>query len=393
MENVVIVSATRTPVGSFNGSLASVSTIDLGKIVITEALKRAGVDGTHVDEVIMGNVLQAGLGQNPARQAALNAGLADSIPAFTVNKVCGSGLKTVALAAQAIAAGDAEIIVAGGMENMSRAPFLLDSKARWGYRMGNQQIIDTMVHDGLTCATNHYHMGITAENIAEKYQISRQEQDELALRSQQLAAKAVADGVFDAEIVPVTIKTRKGDIEFARDEYPRAETTAEALAKLKPAFNKEGTVTAGNSSGINDGAAAVVVMTESKAKALGLKPLARIRSYASGGVSPALMGMGPVPATQKALQKANLSLSDIDLIEANEAFAAQFLGVGRELKFDMDKTNIHGGAIALGHPIGASGARILVTLLYSMIHRNKQLGLATLCIGGGQGAAVIIERC
>ena len=392
MENVVIVSATRTPVGSFNGSLASVSTIDLGKIVITEALKRAGVDGTHVDEVIMGNVLQAGLGQNPARQAALNAGLADSIPAFTVNKVCGSGLKTVALAAQAIAAGDADIIVAGGMENMSRAPFLLDSKARWGYRMGNQQIIDTMVHDGLTCATNHYHMGITAENIAEKYQISRQEQDELALRSQQLAAKAVADGVFDAEIVPVTIKTRKGDIEFARDEYPRAETTAEALAKLKPAFNKEGTVTAGNSSGINDGAAAVVVMTESKAKALGLKPLARIRSYASGGVSPALMGMGPVPATQKALQKANLSLSDIDLIEANEAFAAQFLGVGRELKFDMDKTNIHGGAIALGHPIGASGTRILVSLLYGLQSHNKSLGLATLCIGGGQGIAMIVER-
>ena len=392
MENVVIVSATRTPVGSFNGSLASVSTIDLGKIVITEALKRAGVDGTHVDEVIMGNVLQAGLGQNPARQAALNAGLADSIPAFTVNKVCGSGLKTVALAAQAIAAGDAEIIVAGGMENMSRAPFLLDSKARWGYRMGNQQIIDTMVHDGLTCATNHYHMGITAENIAEKYQISRQEQDELALRSQQLAAEAVADGVFDAEIVPVTIKTRKGDIEFARDEYPRAETTAEALAKLKPAFNKEGTVTAGNSSGINDGAAAVVVMTESKAKALGLKPLARIRSYASGGVSPALMGMGPVPATQKALQKANLSLSDIDLIEANEAFAAQFLGVGRELKFDMDKTNIHGGAIALGHPIGASGTRILVSLLYGLQSQNKSLGLATLCIGGGQGIAMIVER-
>ena len=392
MENVVIVSATRTPVGSFNGSLASVSTIDLGKIVITEALKRAGVDGTHVDEVIMGNVLQAGLGQNPARQAALNAGLADSIPAFTVNKVCGSGLKTVALAAQAIAAGDADIIVAGGMENMSRAPFLLDSKARWGYRMGNQQIIDTMVHDGLTCATNHYHMGITAENIAEKYQISRQEQDELALRSQQLAAKAVADGVFDAEIVPVTIKTRKGDIEFARDEYPRAETTAEALAKLKPAFNKEGTVTAGNSSGINDGAAAVVVMTESKAKALGLKPLARIRSYASGGVSPELMGMGPVPATQKALQKANLSLSDIDLIEANEAFAAQFLGVGRELKFDMDKTNIHGGAIALGHPIGASGTRILVSLLYGLQSHNKSLGLATLCIGGGQGIAMIVER-
>lgn len=392
MENIVIVSAARTPVGSFNGSLASVGTIDLGKIVITEAIKRAGVDAALVEEVIMGNVLQAGLGQNPARQAALSAGLADSVPAYTVNKVCGSGLKTVALAAQAIAAHDAEIIVAGGMENMSRAPYLLDSKARWGYRMGDQQVIDTMVHDGLTCATNHYHMGITAENIAEKYQISRQEQDELALRSQQLASKAVADGVFDAEIVPVTIKTRKGEIEFARDEYPRAETTAEALAKLKPAFNKEGTVTAGNSSGINDGAAAVVVMTESKAKQLGLKPLARIRSYASGGVSPALMGMGPVPATLKALQKANLSLKDIDLIEANEAFAAQFLGVGRELHFDMNKTNIHGGAIALGHPIGASGTRILVSLLYGLQSQDVSLGLATLCIGGGQGIAMIVER-
>lgn len=392
MENIVIVSAARTPVGSFNGSLASVGTIDLGKIVITEAIKRAGVDAALVEEVIMGNVLQAGLGQNPARQAALSAGLADSVPAYTVNKVCGSGLKTVALAAQAIAARDTEIIVAGGMENMSRAPYLLDSKARWGYRMGDQQVIDTMVHDGLTCATNHYHMGITAENIAEKYQISRQEQDELALRSQQLASKAVADGVFDAEIVPVTIKTRKGEIEFARDEYPRAETTAEALAKLKPAFNKEGTVTAGNSSGINDGAAAVVVMTESKAKQLGLKPLARIRSYASGGVSPALMGMGPVPATQKALQKANLSLKDIDLIEANEAFAAQFLGVGRELHFDMNKTNIHGGAIALGHPIGASGTRILVSLLYGLQSQDVSLGLATLCIGGGQGIAMIVER-
>lgn len=392
MENIVIVGAVRTPVGSFNGSLASVDTIDLGRIVITEAIKRAGVDGALVDEVIMGNVLQAGLGQNPARQAALSAGLADSVAAYTVNKVCGSGLKTVALAAQAIAAKDADVIVAGGMENMSRAPFLLDSKARWGYRMGNQQIIDTMVHDGLTCATNHYHMGITAENIAEKYQISRQEQDELALRSQQLASKAVADGVFDAEIVPVTIKTRKGDIEFARDEYPRAQTTAEALAKLKPAFNKEGTVTAGNSSGINDGAAAVVVMTENKANALGLKPLARIRSYASGGVSPSLMGMGPVPATRKALQKANLSLNDIDLIEANEAFAAQFLGVGRELNFDMDKTNIHGGAIAIGHPIGASGTRILVSLLYGLQSQDKSLGLATLCIGGGQGIAMVVER-
>lgn len=392
MENAVIVSAARTPVGSFNGSLASVGTVDLGKLVIAETLNRAGVESGLVDEVVMGNVLQAGLGQNPARQAALAAGLADSVPAYTVNKVCGSGLKTVALAAQSIAAQNAEVIIAGGMENMTRAPYLLDSRARWGYRMGNQQVIDTMVHDGLTCATNHYHMGITAENIAQKYQISRQEQDELALRSQQLAAQAVAAGVFDAEIVPVTIKSRKGDTVFARDEYPRAEATAEALAKLKPAFSADGTVTAGNSSGINDGVAAVLVMAESKAKELGLQPLARIRSYASAGVSPALMGLGPVPATQKALQKAGLALTDIDLVEANEAFAAQFLGVGRELHFDMDKTNIHGGAIAIGHPIGASGTRILVSLLYGMQAKDVQFGLATLCIGGGQGIAMIVER-
>ncbi|PIT61318.1 acetyl-CoA acetyltransferase [Snodgrassella alvi] len=392
MENAVIVSAARTPVGSFNGSLASVGTVDLGKLVIAETLNRAGVESGLVDEVVMGNVLQAGLGQNPARQAALAAGLADSVPAYTVNKVCGSGLKTVALAAQSIAAQNAEVVIAGGMENMTRAPYLLDSRARWGYRMGNQQVIDTMVHDGLTCATNHYHMGITAENIAQKYQISRQEQDELALRSQQLAAQAVAAGVFDAEIVPVTIKSRKGDTVFARDEYPRAEATAEALAKLKPAFSADGTVTAGNSSGINDGAAAVLVMAESKAKELGLQPLARIRSYASAGVSPALMGLGPVPATQKALQKAGLALTDIDLVEANEAFAAQFLGVGRELHFDMDKTNIHGGAIAIGHPIGASGTRILVSLLYGMQAKDVQFGLATLCIGGGQGIAMIVER-
>lgn len=392
MENAVIVSAARTPVGSFNGSLASVGTVDLGKLVIAETLNRAGVESGLVDEVVMGNVLQAGLGQNPARQAALAAGLADSVPAYTVNKVCGSGLKTVALAAQSIVAQNAEVVIAGGMENMTRAPYLLDSRARWGYRMGNQQVIDTMVHDGLTCATNHYHMGITAENIAQKYQISRQEQDELALRSQQLAAQAVAAGVFDAEIVPVTIKSRKGETVFARDEYPRAEATAEALAKLKPAFSADGTVTAGNSSGINDGAAAVLVMAESKAKELGLQPLARIRSYASAGVNPALMGLGPVPATQKALQKAGLALTDIDLVEANEAFAAQFLGVGRELHFDMDKTNIHGGAIAIGHPIGASGTRILVSLLYGMQAKDVQFGLATLCIGGGQGIAMIVER-
>lgn len=392
MEHAVIVSAARTPVGSFNGSLASVGTVDLGRLVIAESISRAGVDAGLVDEVVMGNVLQAGLGQNPARQAALAAGLNDTVPAYTVNKVCGSGLKTVALAAQAIAAKDAEVVIAGGMENMSRAPYLLSSGARWGFRMGNQQVIDTMVHDGLTCATNHYHMGITAENIAQKYQISRQEQDELALRSQQLAAQAVAAGVFDAEIVPVTIKSRKGEVVFARDEYPRAEATAEVLAKLKPAFRTDGTVTAGNSSGINDGAAAVMVMAESKARELGLQPLARIRSYASAGVDPALMGLGPVPATQKALQKAGLSLADIDLIEANEAFAAQFLGVGRELNFDMDKTNVHGGAIALGHPIGASGTRILVSLLYGLRKRDVQLGLATLCIGGGQGIAMIVER-
>lgn len=392
MEHAVIVSAARTPVGSFNGSLASVGTMDLGRLVIAESISRAGVDAGLVDEVVMGNVLQAGLGQNPARQAALAAGLNDTVPAYTVNKVCGSGLKTVALAAQAIAAKDAEVVIAGGMENMSRAPYLLGSGARWGFRMGNQQVIDTMVHDGLTCATNHYHMGITAENIAQKYQISRQEQDGLALRSQQLAAQAVAAGVFDAEIVPVTIKSRKGEVVFARDEYPRAEATAEGLAKLKPAFRADGTVTAGNSSGINDGAAAVMVMAESKARDLGLQPLARIRSYASAGVDPALMGLGPVPATQKALQKAGLSLADIDLIEANEAFAAQFLGVGRELNFDMDKTNVHGGAIALGHPIGASGTRILVSLLYGLRKRDVQLGLATLCIGGGQGIAMIVER-
>lgn len=393
MTKIVIVSAARTAIGSFNGSLASVSAINLGKVVIDEALKRAALDAGTVNEVIMGNVLQAGLGQNPARQAALNAGIPSSVPAFTVNKVCGSGLKSIVLATQSILTGDNDIVVAGGMENMSQAPYLLGSKARWGLKMGNTELYDTMVNDGLTCATNHYHMGITAENIAEQYSISREEQDELALRSQKLATEANNNGDFEAEIVPVTISSRKGDIIFKQDEYPKADSTAEGLAKLRPAFKKDGTVTAGNSSGINDGAAALVLMSETRAKELGLKPLAYIRSYASGGVDPSIMGMGPVPATRLALQKAALQLSDIDLIEANEAFAAQFLGVGRELNFDMDKTNIHGGAIALGHPIGASGARILVTLLYSMLHRDKQLGLATLCIGGGQGTAVILERC
>ncbi|PIT19616.1 acetyl-CoA C-acetyltransferase [Snodgrassella communis] len=393
MTKTVIVSAARTAIGSFNGSLATVNAIDLGKTVIDEALKRAALDAGLVNEVIMGNVLQAGLGQNPARQAALGAGIPSTVPAFTVNKVCGSGLKSVVLATQSILTGDNDIVVAGGMESMSQAPYLLGSKARWGLKMGNAELYDTMVNDGLTCATNHYHMGITAENIAEQYAISRQEQDELALRSQQLATQAINNGEFIEEIVPVTISSRKGDIIFKQDEYPKADTSLEGLTKLRPAFKKDGTVTAGNSSGINDGAAAIVLMSETKAKELGLKPLAYIRSYASGGVDPSVMGLGPVPATRLALQKAALKLSDIDLIEANEAFAAQFIGVGRELNFDMNKTNIHGGAIALGHPIGASGTRILVTLLYSMLHRDKQLGLATLCIGGGQGTTVILERC
>lgn len=391
MGKIVIVSAARTALGSFNGSLGSVPAVELGKTVIEEALKRATLDPALVDEVIMGNVLQAGLGQNPARQAALSAGLAQEIPSYTINKVCGSGLKSVALAAQAIAAGDADVIIAGGMENMTQAPYVLD-KARWGFRMGNQQVIDTLVNDGLTCAMNHYHMGITAENIAKQYNISREEQDALALLSQQRAAKALENGAFDKEIVPVVIKTRKGETTFAKDEYVKTDASAEGLAKLKPAFTKDGTVTAGNASGINDGAAAVIVMTEEKAKALGLPILAYIRSYASAGVDPSVMGLGPVPAVKKALAKANLSLQDIGLVEANEAFAAQFLGVGRELNFDMEKTNVNGGAIALGHPIGASGTRVLVTLLYGMKARGAALGLATLCIGGGQGIAMIVEQ-
>lgn len=391
MDKIVIVGAARTALGSFNGSLASIAAVDLGKIAITEALKRAGVNAEHIDEVIMGNVLQAGLGQNPARQAAIHAHIPVTTPAFTVNKVCGSGLKAVALGAQALLSNDAEIIVCGGMENMSQAPYVLD-KARWGLRMGNAQVIDTLVNDGLTCSFNHYHMGITAENVAEKYGITRLEQDEFALLSQQRAAKAVADGVFDPEIVPVTIKSRKGDVIFNKDEYVKTDATLEGLSKLRSAFKADGTVTAGNASGINDGAAALVLMRESKARALGLKLLAAVRSYASCGVDPALMGLGPVPATKKALVKAGLTVNDLDLIEANEAFAAQFLGVGRELNFDLAKTNINGGAIALGHPIGASGARILVSLLYGMQRQDVTLGLATLCIGGGQGIAVILER-
>ena len=392
MKEVVIVSAVRTAIGNFNGSLASVAATDLGALAITAAVEKAGINKETIGEVIFGNVLQAGLGQNPARQAAIKAGLPYEVPSYTINKVCGSGLKTVNLAAQAIMTDDADIVVAGGMENMSQAPYLLDNKARWGLRMGNGKLTDVMIHDGLWCAFNDYHMGITAENVAAKFNITREDQDQLAFESQSKALKAIEAGAFKEEICPVVIKNKKGDITFDTDEYPKAGTTAQSLCGLKPAFKKDGTITAGNASGINDGAAALVLMSADKAKELGLKPLARIRSFASGGVDPAIMGMGPVPAARKALQKAGLTIADIDLIEANEAFAAQFLAVGKELGFAKEKVNVNGGAIALGHPIGASGARILVTLLHSMQARKANLGLATLCIGGGQGVATIVER-
>ncbi|MDE9614206.1 acetyl-CoA C-acetyltransferase [Citrobacter portucalensis] len=392
MKNCVIVSAARTAIGSFNGALATTGAVELGATVIKAALERARLDPQRVDEVIMGNVLQSGLGQNPARQALLKSGLSDTVCGFTVNKVCGSGLKSVALAALAIKAGQAQAIVAGGMENMSLAPYLLDAKARWGYRLGDGQLSDVILRDGLICAEHGYHMGITAENVAKEYGISREMQDELALQSQRKAVAAIESGAFQAEIVPVSVSSRKKTVIFERDEFPKADSTAEGLAALRPAFDKAGTVTAGNASGINDGAAALVIMEESAALAAGLKPLARIKAWASGGVAPAMMGMGPVPATQKALQLGGLQLSDIDLIEANEAFAAQFLAVGKTLGFDPQKVNVNGGAIALGHPIGASGARILVTLLHALQARDKTLGLATLCIGGGQGIAMIVER-
>ncbi|QDR79013.1 acetyl-CoA C-acetyltransferase [Sporomusa termitida] len=392
MKEVVIASAVRTPIGAFNGSLASYSAADLGRIVVQAAVSRAGIQAEMLDEVIMGNVLQGGQGQNPARQAAIQAGVPVAVPAYTINKVCGSGIKAVNLAAQSILTGDAEIVVAGGMESMTNAAYVLDSKARWGYRMGDAKITDSMVKDGLWCAFNDYHMGITAENVAAEYGITREAQDEVAFASQQKAAKAIETGAFAKEIIPVVIKSKKGDSIFVTDEYPKAGTTLEKLKALKPAFKKDGTVTAGNASGINDGGAALVVMSGAKAQELGIKPLARIRAYAAGGVDPRVMGMGPVPATRKALAKAGLTIADIDLIEANEAFAAQFLAVGRELDFTKDKVNIHGGAIALGHPIGASGARILVTLLHSMEQKEARLGLATLCIGGGQGIAIIVER-
>lgn len=392
MREVVIASAVRTPIGAFGGKFKDVSAVQLGTLVAKEALKRAKVDPSMVDEVIFGNVLQAGLGQNVARQVSVHAGIPIEVPSFTVNKVCGSGLKTVALAAQAILAGESDIILAGGTENMSQAPYLLKS-ARWGQRMGNGSIEDYMVQDGLTDIFNGYHMGITAENIAEKYGFTREDQDELSLGSQNKAEEAIKNGRFKDEIVSVEIPQRKGDpIVVDTDEYPKFGTTIEILGKLRPAFKKDGTVTAGNASGINDGAAALVVMSKEKADELGITPLATIVSYASAGVEPSLMGTGPIPATRKALAKANMTVENLDLIEANEAFAAQALSVIKELNFDTDKVNVNGGAIALGHPIGASGARILVSLLHEMAKRDAKNGLATLCIGGGQGIAMIVKR-
>ncbi len=387
---VVIASAVRTPIGTFGGAFAEMPATQLGAIAIAEAIKRAGVSPEQVDEVLMGNVLSAGLGMNPARQAAIAAGVPDSVPATAVNKVCGSGLKTVAMAAQAILLGDADIVVAGGMEGMSSAPYLLP-KGRYGYKMGHGEVLDHMIRDGLWCSLTDCHMGSTAENVAHDYEISRADQDEFSVRSQQKTAAAWDRGVFTEEIVPVEVKQRKGVVVVDRDEHFRPDTNMDMLSKLRPAFAPDGSVTAGNASGINDGGAVVVVMSRRKAEELGIKPLASIRSYASAGVPPRVMGVGPVPATQKVLAKSGLSLDDIDLIEANEAFAAQSLAVGRELGWDWERVNVNGGAIALGHPIGASGTRILVTLLYEMKRRGAKRGLATLCIGGGQGIAMVVE--
>jgi len=390
-KEVVILSAARTAVGTFGGALKAISPVTLGEIVVRAALRRAKVEPEQVDEVLVGCVLQAGLGQNVSRQIALAAGVPKEIPSMTINKVCGSGLRTVMLAAQIIKAGDAEIVVAGGAENMSAAPYAVP-KARWGARMGDQGFVDLMVRDGLWEIINDYHMGITAENIAEKYGISRADQDAFGLESQRRAAAAIEAGRFADEIVEVVIPQRKGDaIVFDTDEHPRA-TSAEKLAALPPAFKKGGTVTAGNASGINDGAAALVVAAAEVADKLKLEPLARIRSYAAAGVDPAYMGLGPIPASRKALKIAGLAVSDLDLVEANEAFASQALAVVRELELPLDKTNVNGGAIALGHPIGASGARILTSLLYEMKRRDAKRGLATLCIGGGQGCALVAER-
>jgi len=393
MPTAVIVAATRTPIGTLGGALAQIPATRLGAIAVREAMKRANLDPALVEEVILGHVLPAGLGLNPARVAALESGVPKEVGSFGVNKACGSGLKAVALAAQSILLGDADVVVAGGMESMSGAPYII-KKARFGVRMGHEELLDSMVADGLTCPITHVHMGITAENIVAKYGISRQEQDEFAAESQQKAGAAIKGGKFKAEIVPVDIPAKKGEtMKFDTDEHARPETTADRLGALKPAFKKEGgSVTAGNASGINDGAAALVVMSDAKAKELKLTPLAKIRSYASAGVDPSIMGMGPWPASEKALKKAGLRREEIDLWELNEAFAGQSLGVLRELHIPRNRVNVNGGAIALGHPIGASGARVLTTLLYAMQDRDAKLGVASLCIGGGQGIAMVVER-
>jgi acetyl-CoA C-acetyltransferase len=391
-DDVVILSGCRTPIGSFGGAFKDVSAVDLGAVAVKEAVRRSGARPEQVDEVILGCILQAGVGMNPARQASIRAGIPESVPAHTVNKVCGSGLKAVMLAAQAVKCADAELIVAGGTESMSGAPYLLPG-GRWGERLGNGKLLDHMIHEGLTDAFHDIHMGITAENIVERYRISREDQDAFAAESQARAEAAIREGRFKAEIVPVPVPQKKGEARLVdTDEYPRPGTTAEMLAKLKPAFKKNGTVTAGNASGINDGAAALVVTTASRARALGASPLARIVSYASAAVDPKVMGIGPVPAVRKALEKAGIGADRIDLFELNEAFAAQSLAVLQELKLDPARVNVNGGAIALGHPIGASGARVLVTLLYALRARNKRVGLAALCIGGGQGVAMVVER-
>ena len=392
MTEVVIVAAVRTPIGSFGGSLKDISTVDLGSLVIKNAIERAGLEPEQVDEVIMGNVLGAGLGQNVARQMSVHAGVPVTVPAFTINKVCGSGLKAVQLAVQAVLCGDAEVVVAGGAENMSQAPYILPNQ-RWGSRMGNATVVDTMLRDGLTDGSEDYHMGITAENVAEQYGITREDQDSFALQSQKRAVVAVESGRFKEEIIPVEIPQRRGEpLVFDTDEFPRKDVSLEGLSKLRPAFQKDGSVTAGNSSGINDGAAAVVVMSAEKAKELGITVLATIKSYASAGLDPKVMGCGPIYASRKALEKAGLTVADLDLVESNEAFAAQACAVAKELNLDLEKVNVNGGAISLGHPIGASGCRILVTLLHEMQKRDAKRGLATLCIGGGMGTALIVER-
>jgi len=392
MKEVVIVSAARTAIGAFGGGLSALSAVEIGVVAAKEAIKRAGIAPDVIDEVIVGNILSAGLGQNVARQIGINSGIPDSVPAMTINKLCGSGLKAVSLAAQMIMLGDADVVLAGGTESMSNAPYLLPN-ARFGQKMGNGAMIDSMIHDGLTDAFSQTHMGVTAENIAERWNITREEQDEFAVKSQNKTEKAIQDGRFKDEIVPVVIPQRKGDpIVFDTDEFPKKGVTIEKIQGLRPAFKKDGTVTAATSSGINDGAAMLIVMSADKAKELNLHPMAKIISYASAALSPDIMGYGPVPATRKALEKINLTMDDIDLVEANEAFAAQSIAVARDLNFDPEKVNVNGGAIALGHPVGASGARILTTLLYEMKKTDAKKGLATLCIGGGMGTALIVEK-